>query len=300
MWRRLSVLFVMAGVTSAGCSSGEGAAPSAPPPSHSDAASPVEDGGSDAASDAAAPPRKSSGGTGKLPCTRTDDANGRSVCVAKVGSVELKIVEPQGKEGTPLALGLYLHGDGAAAHKSASALKAMFAWADARHALVVSALAPNGCAWWQTPSHDCASALREDDIAAANSTALDAALDAIEEGWDVRADGRYYYGSSGGSIFLSDQWIPLHGGGRGGVFALMCGGVAPTQKFAWDVADAATRARSSLAFTYGDKDFLVPDIEGAIAAYKAKSFGIATKIVPGAEHCAFDAHGEAVAVWEAH
>lgn len=300
MWRRLGVLFLMAGATSAGCSSSESAAPAASPPPPPDGAVPVEDGGAEAATDAAAPARKSSGGMGKLPCARTDDANGRSVCVAKVGSVELKIVEPRGKEGTPLALGLYLHGDGAAAHKSASALKAMIAWADARHALAVSALAPNGCAWWQTPAHDCAGALREDDIAAENSTALDAALDAIEKGWDVRADGRYYYGSSGGSIFLSDQWIPLHGAERGGVFALMCGGVAPTQKFAWDVADAATRGRSSLAFTYGDKDFLLADIEGAITAYKGRSFGVTTKIVPGAEHCAFDAHGEAVAVWEAH
>lgn len=296
MWRRLSVLFSVAGV--AGCSSAESASPPSPPAE--DAAMPVEDAGVETSTDAAPPPRKSSGGTGKLPCTRTDDANGRSVCVAKVGSVELKVVEPRGMEGAPLALGVYLHGDGAAAHKSASALKAMFAFADARHALVVSALAPNGCAWWQTPAHDCAGALREDDTKAENSVALDAALGAIERGWDVRADGRYYYGSSGGSIFLTDQWIPLHGAARGGVFALMCGGVAPTQKFGWDVGDAAARSRSSLAFTYGDKDFLLADIEGAIAAYKGRSFGVATKIVPGAEHCAFDAHGEAVAIWEAH
>ena len=94
----------------------------------------------------------SSGGKGGLTCTSRVDVSGRSICSAKVGSVELRILEPMGGTG-PLRLGLYLHGDGAAAHKSGSVFKPMIAWADAEHGLGVSFLAPNGCAWWQTPTH---------------------------------------------------------------------------------------------------------------------------------------------------
>jgi hypothetical protein len=248
-------------------------------------------------------PKKSSGGSGGLACTRRDSiGSGRDVCVAKVGSVELKILEPKcTTTSTPFAVGLYVHGDGAGAHKSASAIKAMVGWADARCALAVSALAPNGCAWWLAPTHDCASAITTDvDKNAANTAALVEALEAIEGGWDVRSDGRYYYGSSGGSIFLTDQWLPLQGRERAGVFALMCGGQVPTRAFAWDTTDAAIRARDPLFFTYGDQDFLVPDIEASVSDAKTRGFAVTEKVIPGADHCAFDGHGEAVGIWTAN
>jgi hypothetical protein len=233
---------------------------------------------------------------------RDSIGSGRDVCVAKAGSVELKILEPKcTTTSAPLALGLYVHGDGAGAHKSASAIKAMVAWADARCALAVSALAPNGCAWWLAPTHDCASATTTDvDKNAANTAALVEALEAVEAGWDVRADARYYYGSSGGSIFLTDQWLPLQGSERAGVFALMCGGQAPTRAFAWDATDASIRQRDPLFFTYGDQDFLVPDIEASVSDAKTRGFSVTEKIIPGAEHCAFDGHGEAVGIWTAN
>lgn len=297
----LAALAALSALSSA-CSSTE-ATPAPTPPAS--AAGGDGDGGAPIAlpdagglADASAKPSGSSGGSGGLACARTEDVGtGHAACVVTVGGVELKIVPPLGGTG-PVRLGLYLHGDGAGAHKSGSALKAMTTWIEGRRGLGVSALAPNGCSWWQKPTHDCASAASEPDSAADNTRALVLALEAIEKAWDVRRDAVSYYGSSGGSIFLTSQWLPLQGGARPGVFALMCGGEVGAQKAAWDMTDAGARARSSLAFTYGDQDFLASDVRAAIAGWGKLGFDVAEKVIPGAAHCAFDAHAEAMAVWQ--
>jgi len=215
----------------------------------------------------------------------------------KIGTVEVRLVVGAGGSG-PLRLGLYLHGDGAAAHTSNSALKAMINWADSKHGLGVSVLAPNGCSWWQSPAYTCTGGSVPDDDAA-NATALVAALEAITKAYDVRGDGVRYYGSSGGSIFLTEEWIPLQGAGYPGVFALMCGGVTP-RTYAWDTDNALLVVRNRLWFTYGDQDSLVPDINKSVAAFKSKSFVVTSKVIPNAGHCEFDSHGEAVGIWSAN
>lgn len=274
------------------CSAGEAPLDAGAPDAAVDA--PGGDVEADAGGDAAPP---SSGGVGGLACARRDPlGDGHTVCVIKVGSTELKVVEPAGGAG-PLVLALYLHGDGAGAHKSGSALKTMAPWLDTAHALGVSVLAPNGCSWWQTPSHDCAATASEPDRAADNAKALAGALEALGRAYDLRADKTYYYGSSGGSIFLTEQWLPLEGGRHPGVFALMCGGEATARPFAWDTS--STPRRSRFGFTYGDQDFLKKDIEGAVRALRDKGLDVSEKVLPGAAHCAFDAHGEAVSVWAA-
>ena len=276
------------------CSSEPSAPNGAALPAPTPADPPSEDGGPSA--DAAPSPVASTHGKGGLPCTSRADVSGRSICTAKVGSVELKILEP--KVGSaPLRLGVYLHGDGAGAHKSGSVFKPMVAWADAQHGLGVSFLAPNGCAWWQSPAHDCASQQIDPDLAGANAAALAIAIEAIMKAFDLRSDGVRYYGASGGSIFLTDEWIPLHGGTYPGVFAIMCGGDASARAYGWDTADGALRSKSALWFTYGDRDFLLTDERASVAAFKAKGFAVTEKVLPNAGHCEFDAHGEAVGIW---
>lgn len=98
----------------------------------------------------------------------------------------------------------------------------------------------------------------------------------------VRTDALRYYGASGGSIFLTDQWIPLQGGKYPGVFALMCGGEVPSRPYAWDPANAALRSSNPLA---------------AVAGSRGKGFAVTEKVVANAGHCEFDAHGEAVGIW---
>ena len=241
---------------------------------------------------------KSSGGSGGIACDLNESlVSGRKVCVAKLGGVEVKIVEPAKGTG-PLRLAVYLHGDGAGAHKSGSALNTMVPWLDEKHGLGVSLLAPNGCAWWQKPSYDCSGSGNEPDVGAENSKALLLAFQALYAKFDIRFDGVAYYGSSGGSIFLTDEWLPLHGAKYHGVFALMCGGRAPRQAFAWDTTDATLVAKMPLFFTYGDQDHLVPQIGESIGAFEGKKFSVTKKVIAGAQHCAFNSHAEAVAIWQ--
>jgi hypothetical protein len=297
---RAALLFFLA-FGAACASSASSSNPSAAPVE--DAAPPVEseDSGASARADGGTTSPSaatSSGGKGGLTCTKTESLEaGRTACVAKLGSVEVKLVEAKGGSG-PYRLALYLHGDGAGAHKSGSALKTMLPFLDDKHGLGVSLLAPNGCAWWQKPSYDCSGSANAPDTTAENSKALVAALEALYAAFDVRLDGVAYYGSSGGSIFLTEQWLPLHGKEYFGVFALMCGGRAPRQTFAWDTTDAKLVAKMPLFFTYGDQDFLATEIGEAMTAFEAKKFSVTKKVIPGAQHCAFNAHAEAVAVWQ--
>lgn len=274
----------------------------APAPAAAPAPSgPLADASADALPDAGV---VGTGGKGGLACTRVDDlGGGRQSCVAKVGSVELKIVAGKSTvatSGVPWRLGLYLHGDGADYHIDNTVLEAMLPWADAVHGLAVSALAPNGCAWWLSPSYDCSGASSPFDAANENSAALASAVDAIARAYDLRTDGIRYYSASGGSIFLTYEWIPLHGGSHPGVFALMCGGVVSGIPYAWDTNDAALRARSATWFTYGAEDGLRPQIEQTTAAYLGKGFSVTSKVIPNQGHCTFDVHAEAMAIWSAN
>lgn len=245
------------------------------------------------------PEAPSSPSPGGLACSRESDlGGGRMSCVTKVAGVELRIVRPRDGSG-PMRLGLYLHGDGAAAHLDDSAVRAMLTWVDAKRGLGVSALAPNGCSWWQTPTHDCASNQTEEDVDAANVAPLSAAIDAIMKAYDVRTDGIRYSSASGGSIFLSGEWIPIQGARYPGVYSILCGGSDP-RHFEWDVTDPALRAKNKLSFTYGDQDSLYGLIRLSIDTFSGKMFSVGEKIIPGAGHCEFDTHAEAIALWNAN
>jgi pimeloyl-ACP methyl ester carboxylesterase len=301
-----AIVLCTSAVSALGCSSSSSSegAPAVraevPPPPQDEPGAP----GTEAPAAAPPPATSAPGGevdSGKrgLLCTREEDlGGGRRACVTKIGDVEVRVLVAAGGSGA-MRLGLYLHGDGAAAYQSNGALKAMINWADTHHGIAVAALAPNGCSWWQSPEFGCTDdTVRDSD--GENAPALVAALTAIFTAYDIRQDGIRYYGASGGSIFLTDEWIPLQGGNYPGVFALMCGGETSSRTFGWDAADTSLVTRNGLWFTYGDQDSLFPYIKESIAAFREKSFPVTEKIIPGAGHCEFDAHAEAVAIWSAH
>lgn len=245
-----------------------------------------------------APP--SSKGMGGVTCTAmTDVGGGHSVCTAKEGAVEYRLVVPNA--AGPHRLAVYLHGDGAGAYKSNGAIKALLPWAEAHHALVLAALSPNACAWWQAASQTNCSGEAVPDLTGANAESFEAVLVRMRERFDVLDGPIFYYGSSGGSVFLTYSFLPKFGGAHPGIFALNCGGSKPDLTFLWDAMDPALRDASKLSFTYGDQDFLKTDIEKSQAHYGGVlGFAIDKKVIPGAAHCAFDGHGRAVEVWDAY
>lgn len=307
---RLLVAVSLVALATVACSSSSDGSPAAPVTSDADV---VDDGdrdgdagGSDP-TDAGAPDAPvdagpaSSGGNGGLTCTSTGNLpGGRTYCLTTIGGAELKLALPQGGTG-PLSVALYLHGDGAGAYKSDGAMKALLPWADAHHAIFVSVLSPNRCAWWQVPTQtDCSDgSLEHADREGVNADALREVLEAVRAAYDVTNGPLFYYGSSGGSIFLTRSFLRRFGDRFPGVFALNCGGEKADRAFAWDPADATKRASTVLSYTYGDQDFLKADIEAAIPFYEGLGFPSESKVIAGAAHCAFDGHGRAAEVWSA-
>lgn len=248
----------------------------------------------------ARPTEGSTKGSGGITCSsRGDLGGGRSFCNATFGGSDVKLAEPVGGSG-PFKIVAYLHGDGAAAYTSNSAMKALLPWADAHHAIVLSVLSPNKCAWWQAPTQtDCSGAVTVADADGLNADAFRAVVDAVRAAYDVTLGNAFYYGSSGGSVFLTLSFLRKFGDVYPGIYALNCGGEKPAKPILWDTSNPAKRAGTRLYFTYGDLDFLKGDIEVAIPFFGGLGFPTDTKIIPGAEHCAFDAHGRAVEVFKA-
>lgn len=252
----------------------------------------------DAPASVDAAPVVGSGGSGGITCTSTATVAGRRLCVASAGGAEFRFIEPPAAPG-PMRLVVYTHGDGARAYASDSAIKALLPWADAHHGLTIAVLAPNKCAWWQVPSQtDCSTtATPVSDDAGVNADALKAVLDLFRAKYNVALTQNYFYGASGGSIFLTKSFLRKFGDVYPGAYALNCGGERTALPFTWNNADAALRGVTKLYFTYGDMDFLKPDIELAIPFFMTAGFPTDQKIIANAQHCAFDAHGRAVEVF---
>jgi predicted esterase len=265
----------------------------------------------------------SSQGQGGIPCSTTGVASegGKdyTYCVAKAGSVEMKIVEPEAGGSGPLHLAVYLHGDGAGPYGSHFDLRRLAPWTTTHHVLLVSALAPNACAWWLKPSYttcDAATPVPDDavDTGGENAEALKAAIEALRAGWDIADRPVLFGGSSGGSIFLSASFLPLLGDQFPGAWALSCGGDAPwAGGLGWDGKDPALASANKLFYTYGDKDFVVPDVLESIEFYERMGIATDVKVIPemvangGTSHCgnvggsySYDQIGRVAEVWSSY
>jgi len=249
----------------------------------------------------------SSHGTGGVTCLSSANIDAtHTACLAKVNDTSFKLTTPVGDSG-PYYLGIYLHGDGAGAYNSNSAVKRMLPLADSKHVLQIAVLAPNGCAWWQDPGTPFDSQCNNigpvvPDTTGLNAQALAEVIDAVRAAYDVRNDLVLYYSASGGSIFLTNSFIPSHGSEYPGGMSINCGAEMPADSaFTWDTNDAAARGSTQLFFTYGDSDPVVlpADVHAAATGYAAKHFVVDEKILPGVQHCGptFDAHARALEVW---
>jgi hypothetical protein len=258
----------------------------------------VDAGGVDGGQDAGP---ASSRGSGKLTCVRNGTVNtsagAKSYCVGSVAGVEFKVIEPDDVTSPfPMRLAVYVHGDGARAYVNDTALRIQAPWTTSHHVLYVAVLAPNRCAWWVKPgvnACDGGASVNDRDLAGSNAVALEQVITAVRAGWDVLDAPMLFGGASGGSIFLSASYLPRYGDSRTGVWALSCGGEIP-----WSPLVGASPEQSRLSFTWGDQDFLVPDITQAVGWFTDAGFPVDTRLIPGAQHCAFDHLGRTTEIWD--
>lgn len=264
-------------------------------------ASDASDAAGDASDAADAAVRTSTGGTGGVTCASTGTlASGRTYCVGVLGGAEFKLELPPAPTG-PLRLVAFIHGDGAASYLDNSTMEALVPWADAHGAAVLAVKSPNACAWWQHPTQtDCTpTAPFMPDLDGLNADALRAVLDGVRGGYDVTLGPAFYYGASGGSVFLTRSFLRRFGDRYPGYYALNCGGEMSPKSFEWDVANPAKRGPTRLYFTYGDLDFLRGDIEVAIPYFRGLGFPTDAVMLTATEHCAFDTDARAQAVFSA-
>ncbi|RKG66441.1 hypothetical protein D7V80_19750 [Corallococcus sp. CA054B] len=251
----------------------------------------------------------SSGGSGKLGCSRTGtvntDAGTLTYCVAQVGATEVKYIEPkQGIVPEPMRLAIYLHGDGASVYNGNNP-RSLFThggWTYGHNTLYVTALAPNKCAWWVRPEYTTCSPdgapLSERDLEGKNAAELVSLIEALRKGWNIQDGPILFGGSSGGSIQLTSSFLPRYGDRYPGIYALSCGGEKPwSGQMDWDATNAALRGGTKFYFTYGDQDYLLQDIQAAEAYLGGLGFPVNDKVIPGAQHCAFDQVGRVSEVW---
>ncbi|PZR09109.1 MAG: hypothetical protein DI536_23025 [Archangium gephyra] len=246
----------------------------------------------------------SSRGDGGITCMSSVSFDGHSACLSSVNGTSFKVTLPNGGGG-PYTLGIYLHGDGAGAYNSNSAVRRMLTLADAKHVLQIAVLAPNKCSWWQAPTAQFDGSCMNvgapvPDTNAENAHKLAEVIDAVRAAYDIRNEQYLYYSASGGSIFLTRRFIPIYGEAYPGGMSINCGGEMPDDTdFAWAISDPAARGSTKMFFTYGDQDYLAADSHDTATGYATKGFVVDEKILPGVGHCGpgFDAHGRALEVW---
>lgn len=103
--------------------------------------------------------------------------------------------------------------------------------------------------------------------------------------YNVDPERVYFSGVSGGSQFLTGQFLPLFGGRYNSGAVLLCGGPASWLK-SFDASESFVK-RFKLAWYTHAGDFLADQVEAGIEFYKDKGFQVDAEILPGGKHCEF-------------
>jgi predicted esterase len=238
----------------------------------------------------------SSHGQGGLPCTtKTTQYTGQSYCLSQIGDLELKVFVP--KTTKPMQIAIYLHGDTANGYLEDWGFETLAQWSIDHGVMLVAALAPNGCSWWRPP-WTCGADQYDDD--GYNSQQLVDALGKISESYDVFTSNLLLVGYSGGSTFLTRQFVPNHGDKHPGLVVANCGGVPP-KAFTWQ-STTESRKAIPIVYTFGTEDFMTEYIYPSIAEYESLGFDVSQQALPGYGHCdsSYDWDTRTLDLWESH
>lgn len=216
--------------------------------------------------------------------------------------VEFKVFLPAGfSKAKSTRLALFLHGDTANGYYE-NYFTSLKTYALKRGFIFAAALSPNGNSWWH-----------ENEFA----TDLHLALTTLKKRLNFSTKDILFSGVSGGSTFLTMQFIPMVGKNYSGTIAATCGG-APGSAFRTNEI-AQLKTSYDLNFIYRDGDFLADPngtygdvISKTIRQYNDYGFKVAKKVIPrilpnetAAEaamptHCRFDVNDEIIKIWSTH
>lgn len=186
------------------------------------------------------------------------------------GKIRLQVPQDHGP-GHPHGLLVYLHGDGGKDYdwffddvKDA---------AEANGLIAMSARSPNdGAAWYKNGEKQ--------------AEYLDEVLQKrVFPQYDITFAQVVFVGASGGSQFLTGQFIPKYGANYEGGSLQMCGG--PRNWLANFPAKPEFLKRFTLAFYTQRGDMLFPQVEQGIAYYESQGMQVLKELPDGTGHCAF-------------
>jgi hypothetical protein len=168
-------------------------------------------------------------------------------------------------------LNIHLHGDGGGDYRWLFEDNVRFGL---QHGLIgVVVLAPNPERRWYRQGEQNALFLHE------------LVQNEIAKKYNIDLSRIYFSGVSGGSQFLTGQFIPLYGKRYRSGAVMLCGGPANWLR-RLDMEEADINAfRLSWFATAGD--FLLDQVEEGIQYYRSRGFPVTSEILPTGSHCSF-------------
>lgn len=111
----------------------------------------------------------------------------------------------------------------------------------------------------------------------------------------AKASRFMYWSASGGSWFLSSNFIPTGLTFAPGPLALNCGGAPPSSAFVERVP-ISVRNLSPIGFFHGSEDFLTDEVSAALTIYQSLSWpDLHREVFSGEGHCGRSFHDENIA-----
>ena len=200
-------------------------------------------------------------------------------CASAVAGISVPYLLPESEN--PKQLGLYFHGDLGGAHNripSSSYLE--FAYKN--NILFMAPVSPiigsNGKEQWS--DHQ-----RADDVAEM--------ILAFAEAYNTPTDKVLFSSASGGSTYLTNEFIPKAGDQVQGTFALACGASQPSGGvFSWDTNNTGIKDKIKIFYYYTPGDFLEDAIVESNTFYSGLGFSTdSEEDMTGMGHCGGDWSG---------
>ena len=225
-----------------------------------------------------------------------------SICLTTMAGISLLYYIPPGSN-PPTRLGVYLHPDGGVIHTSL------------RLSLVpvqsLVKLAKDHGVVFIAPEANMKKMVRGQLVpgwpAVQEVDDLSQILNAFLCKYDLPADKILFYTASGGSHYITNEFIHRIGHLYQGPMVIRCGGSPPSSKndgpfaasdFEWDLDNNRNLVdKFYLFFDYGTSDFLLKSINKSIAYYREAGFEVHTRKPLGGEaHCGTDLD-KSVEIW---
>lgn len=231
-------------------------------------------------------------GDNPLPCDETFEHRGHTGCLSTIDGLQVKYFPLE--RGAVTNLAVFLHGDTANDWSENFGFRpAILDWAQERNILVLGAVATSSYDEGGLPAYGAAQAQQ--------ATELITLIETFRDAYNASTERAYYWGVSGGSWFISSQFIARMAPRMPGIYVANCGGSGMSYGWDWDPSeDTALRDSIAVYYNYGSEDFLAGAAHGSHLDFDGRGIVGEELIHDGATHCDHPIAAPTIAFWERH